>query len=271
MTIKLVEDWASSRSGYTGSMEWRPVVDYEQQYEVSESGVRSLRTGRMLAPNRATKYISYHLSRGGQATNRMFHVLLAEAFIGPRPDGHYVLHRDDDKENNSLSNLYYGTPRQNNLDSVRNGRHHLANRTHCPRGHPLEEGNLVSRSKGRTCKACRDALNILRARPDLDFSVVADACYESIRHGTPNPYRRTRRQASLDMAAEGTHPMSRRTHCPRGHLLTEPNLEPHMRGKGYRSCLSCHRARSYLRNHPDQSLQVVSDRYYHQLPLGVST
>ena len=49
------------------------------------------------------------------------HHLVALAFIGPRPDGTYVLHRDDDRTNNRLDNIYYGTPADNAVDRVKNG------------------------------------------------------------------------------------------------------------------------------------------------------
>lgn len=51
------------------------------------------------------------------------HLLVLEAFVGPRPEGLFGLHKDDDRSNNSLSNLYYGTSQQNWADRKRNGRY----------------------------------------------------------------------------------------------------------------------------------------------------
>lgn len=48
--------------------------------------------------------------------------LVAEAFIGPRPEGLLVCHKDDNPWNNNLNNLYYGTHSQNRFDAKRNGR-----------------------------------------------------------------------------------------------------------------------------------------------------
>src|SRR5215471_1987515 len=53
------------------------------------------------------------------------HILVLEAFVGPRPAGLLGLHRDDDKINNAIENLYWGTRSDNQHDSVRNG-HHFA-------------------------------------------------------------------------------------------------------------------------------------------------
>ena len=46
---------------------------------------------------------------------------MAEAFIGPRPEGLYVLHGDGDPLNNYVGNLRYGTPSENNLDAIGHG------------------------------------------------------------------------------------------------------------------------------------------------------
>lgn len=47
---------------------------------------------------------------------RTVHALVAEAFIGPRPDGAQVRHLDGDKSNNCAFNLAYGTAKENALD-----------------------------------------------------------------------------------------------------------------------------------------------------------
>lgn len=49
------------------------------------------------------------------------HSLVAEAFIGPRPPGLIVCHKDGNPKNNNVDNLYYGTTKQNSADSIRHG------------------------------------------------------------------------------------------------------------------------------------------------------
>src|SRR5690606_38480338 len=93
------------------------------------------------------------------------HVLVAEAFIGPRPEGAECLHGDGDHTNNMVSNLRWGTKSENQLDSVRHGTHHQANKTHCPRGHELVEGNLARRKLPyRQCLTCERARERTRVR-----------------------------------------------------------------------------------------------------------
>jgi hypothetical protein len=76
----------------------------------------------------------------------------------------------------------------------------------------------------------------------------------------------TRSANILDSVADGTHGMTRRTHCPQGHPLVAPNLVQGARKRGARHCLACNRA------HAAQSkaklagvtldFQAVSDEKY---------
>lgn len=111
--------------------EWRAVVGYEGQYEVSNLGrVRSLdRTakirggsfravkGQELKPlNHSCGYLAVSL---GHRNQKLIHVLVAEAFLGPRPGGSDVRHLDGDPRNNWVSNLSYGTRSENMRDVAR--------------------------------------------------------------------------------------------------------------------------------------------------------
>jgi hypothetical protein len=57
---------------------------------------------------------------GGQTST--VHTLVLQAFVGPCPPGLEGCHADDDRTNNALSNLRWGTPKSNAADRVRNGR-----------------------------------------------------------------------------------------------------------------------------------------------------
>lgn len=69
------------------------------------------------------------------------HVLVAAAWLGPRPDGLVIRHLDGNSRNNDVRNLAYGTPAENVRDTVRHGTHPEASKTHCYRGHEFTEDN----------------------------------------------------------------------------------------------------------------------------------
>lgn len=56
------------------------------------------------------------------------HKLVLETFVGPCPVGQEARHLDDDKNNVDLSNLCYGTPKENSADRIRNGKQAHGNR-----------------------------------------------------------------------------------------------------------------------------------------------
>lgn len=69
---------------------------------------------------------------------------------------------------------------------------------------------------------------------------------------------------TYDSIAHGTHPQSKKDHCPQGHPLEQYNLTPSMLKKGYRQCLSCNRARSLMKSNKrvNMSLDKLSDIYH---------
>jgi len=120
--------------------EWRPVVGYEGLYEVSNKGkVQSLTRlveqkgrypkimkGRILKPhfrnkNYSNTYLAVRLSKNSRTTSFNIHTLVAEAFIGPRPEELQVCHGALGKYENSIDNLSYGTARKNAEDRDRDG------------------------------------------------------------------------------------------------------------------------------------------------------
>lgn len=96
------------------------------------------------------------------------HTLVLKTFVGPRPAGLQACHDDDDTNNNALSNLYWGTPKQNAQDKIENGNCWKSNITHCPRNHEYTpENTYVIPSTGhRMCRTCVKAKNKGNANAD---------------------------------------------------------------------------------------------------------
>jgi HNH endonuclease/NUMOD4 motif-containing protein len=93
---------------------WEPILGYEGRYEVSNLGrVRRARDGRVLRHHLVKSYHRASLWDGLRGSNKMVHLLVARAFLGPCPEGHEANHKDGDLDNNRISNLEYVTPSQN--------------------------------------------------------------------------------------------------------------------------------------------------------------
>jgi hypothetical protein len=127
---------------------WLPVVGWSG-YEVSDwSRVRSYwekrglgrplgvmhvigTTPRLLkiSKNTAGRWFVTLQGKPKKRRPRLCYALMLEAFVGPCPPGMVACHNDGDISNNRLGNLRWDTPRNNNLDTVRQGKHHKAKLT----------------------------------------------------------------------------------------------------------------------------------------------
>lgn len=142
--------------------QWRPVVGVPG-YEVSDQGrVRSWKRGRssLMSPTPDTRgRLQVCLQVGGRSISRRIHRLVAEAFIGPRPEGApFVCHNDGDHLNNAVTNLRYDNRSGNALDSVLHGTHNMASKTHCKRGHEFNAANTrITPTGSRACRTCHAA------------------------------------------------------------------------------------------------------------------
>lgn len=181
---------------------WVPVVGYQDYYEVSDLGrvrgvdrvVPNPRTGsqrvrgRILKQGRHPKgYPQVHLQANGIDRSQPVHRIVTAAFLGPCPPGQEVRHGPSGQLDNRLTNLSYGTRRENHQDQRRDGTKPQSNRGVCPRRHPLEEPNLVLghlRRGWRSCLACSrahaTASRARRAGIVLDVQAESDRRYALI-------------------------------------------------------------------------------------------
>lgn len=181
---------------------WRPAYG-QDGYEVSDLGnVRSVdrtitmrngvcRTikGKRLSPGVGSgPQDRAHVSLG-RGVSKNIHTLVAEAFIGPRPDGFDVCHNNGDRFDNRPGNLRYDSHSNNQKDMVRHGTCHTSNRLRCLRGHLLKSPNLVASKKKngrRECLSCARTRAYI-AYHDLPATMkqtVSDKYYDSIMKGT---------------------------------------------------------------------------------------
>lgn len=125
---------------------WKPVVGYEGSYEVSDHGrVRSLdRVGphwrggtrsisaRVLTPSENPRgYLSVHLYKGEKVKVLRVNRLVLMVFVAEPPKGAVGMHLDNNRKNNHLSNLRWGTHAENIRQRDDEGRNSYGEAQHC--------------------------------------------------------------------------------------------------------------------------------------------
>jgi len=95
--------------------EWLPVNDYEN-YEVSSLGqVRNQKTKRILKAGSNGGYLTVGLRQDGSSKSCSVHRLVALAFIENPENKAQVNHKDKVRSNNTVSNLEWVSPLENNI------------------------------------------------------------------------------------------------------------------------------------------------------------
>lgn len=123
---------------------WKDIPGYEGHFQVSSLGrVKSLERVvenhlvlhgkprkrlmrvpekiRKTPPNKFSGYPEVSLSVNGETKLHHVHKLVTTAFIGQTPAGLEVRHKNGVKTNAALSNLHFGTPKQNGEDRIEHG------------------------------------------------------------------------------------------------------------------------------------------------------
>ena len=108
---------------------WKPVVGYEGLYEVSNLGRVKSHYGKNITgarilrqlPN-ANGYLRCRLYKAKRVKDRAVHSLVLEAFVCKRPtDEHQGAHKNGNRSDNTLENLYWATPLENMRDRDAHG------------------------------------------------------------------------------------------------------------------------------------------------------
>lgn len=119
---------------------WKPVVGFEEEYEVSSFGnVRARERPVRFVSKKGTEhwrikkqkavatqlsnagYLLVHLHKDNTRQAKTVHSLVAAAFLGPRPDSLDVCHNNGRKTDNRAANLRYDTRTSNHADRVGHG------------------------------------------------------------------------------------------------------------------------------------------------------
>ena len=94
---------------------WKPVFAFEDTYIISSYGVlKNANTNKVmkLTPDKQGRK-RVRLSKNNKAKTRTVASLMAETFLGQRPQGFHVAHLDGNPSNDVLKNLKYVSPKEN--------------------------------------------------------------------------------------------------------------------------------------------------------------
>ena len=102
--------------------EWKDIDGYNGLYIISSTGnVYSHISKKQLKPLlSSTGYYNVQLYKNSKAKAFLIHILVATAFIGPKPKGYEVNHIDGNKLNNSVDNLEWVTRKRNTRHAIEN-------------------------------------------------------------------------------------------------------------------------------------------------------
>ena len=75
-----------------------------------------------LIPKKRPKYYSVSLYRDGKSTKIFVHRLVATVYVPNPKNKPCVCHKDNDRTNNRVENLYWGTYKENTQQCIQDGR-----------------------------------------------------------------------------------------------------------------------------------------------------
>lgn len=102
-------------------IEWRTIPTLPHYLVSSEGQIRHKDKDALRRFGEQRGYLWCTFVKDGKRILRTVHSLVAEAFLGPRPDGYQVRHLDGNRSNNRVENLCYGSALENAQDRERHG------------------------------------------------------------------------------------------------------------------------------------------------------
>lgn len=102
---------------------WFEIPGYSGYLARRDGFILNKKTGHSTRGGNAGHYLKVYVKRDDRPgpTLEYSHELICLAFKGPRPEGHVVLHKDNNRFNTKAINLEWGTQSQNIKDTYTDG------------------------------------------------------------------------------------------------------------------------------------------------------
>lgn len=129
---------------------WKPLPSFPSHFDISDKGRVKFKERTVLStsgrkrhwPERILPLIEtsfgywmVYLWVNGKMRAKKVHSLVLETFVGPKPEGMQCRHLDGNRKNNELTNLRWGTQKENEADKTTHGtlmvgeKHHMSKLT----------------------------------------------------------------------------------------------------------------------------------------------
>lgn len=167
-------------------VKFRKIPSLDFLYEISEDGriIRNVKSKHQLSMEEDRGgYYRTHVMLKGKQVHRFVHVLVAECWLGKKPDGLEIDHIDRNRKNNHYTNLRYVTREQNHENRVfsEEGRKRNGEITRARYFNADEEG------RSKIIKGMRDAW---KNDDGTLLNKRIEACRESWRNAIPREIAR---------------------------------------------------------------------------------
>lgn len=121
--LNFAEMWKERQLESFDGEVWRPIIEYENLYQISNYGrIKNIKKNVILKSRLLFGYVYVGLNKNSKSRNFRVHKLVIRHFLSEPPLHNSVVgHYDNIKCNNFIDNLYWTTSRDNTIKAIEDG------------------------------------------------------------------------------------------------------------------------------------------------------
>lgn len=159
---------------------WLPISGMDYAYEVSNHGrVRNSETGLIMKDANHRGYRHVSLICGGKGKTKFIHRLVLEVFCGPpHSTSHQACHNNGLRDDNRLTNLRWGTAKENAADREIHGTQRFGTTQRCAK---LDEDTVIDmRNQYRNGKSTYAMARDMKLSTNTVWSAVVGKTWKHV-------------------------------------------------------------------------------------------